>query len=176
MVGRIIYNGRCVSNMHLCVTIAFRDGLRERHDDCHLPQSETTCPSLRIKAPNYIGMNKGPANLYRPSWASAIPPTCGIVAARFLPHGIAPSLVALAKAMPSRNSGISRRSACPRATLLGLAFVQVILNISQGLSGMPRCVCHLRQPLPESITSIRRGAAWIEMYLPRFVGSKGRIR
>jgi hypothetical protein len=37
---------------------------------------------------------------------------------------------------------------------------------------MPRCVCHLRQPLPESITSIRRGAALIEMYIPRFVGNR----
>ena len=77
-----------------------------------------------------------------------------------------------AKCSPSRNSRISRRSAYPCATLLGLAFVQVILNISQGLSGMPRCVCHLRQPLPESITSIRRGSALIEMYIPRLFAIK----
>ena len=50
MVSRIIYNGNRVSNMHLCVTIAFQDRLRSRRDDCHLRQSETPCPSLRIKA------------------------------------------------------------------------------------------------------------------------------
>src|SRR6202049_1347611 len=64
MVSRIIYNGSRVSNMHLCVTIAFQDRLRRRRDDCHLPQLGTPCPSLRIKAPNYIGMNKAPENLY----------------------------------------------------------------------------------------------------------------
>src|SRR5258708_11952143 len=83
MVSRIIYNGSRVSNMHLCVTIAFQDRLLSRRDDCHLTQSETPCPSLRIKAPNYIGMNKAPENLYCSSWASAIPLTCGIAAARF---------------------------------------------------------------------------------------------
>src|SRR6266480_5261228 len=35
MVSRIIYNGSRVSNMHLCVTIAFQDRLRSRRDDCH---------------------------------------------------------------------------------------------------------------------------------------------
>src|SRR5580692_845699 len=101
MVSRIIYNGDRVSNMHLCVTIAFQDRLLSRRDDCQLLQSETTCPSLRIKAPDYIGMNKAPENLFCSLWASAIRPTCGIAAARFLPHGIARSLsiiVALAKA------------------------------------------------------------------------------
>jgi hypothetical protein len=78
--------------MHLCVTIAFQDRLRSRRDDCHLPQSETPCRSLRIKAPNYIGMNKAPENLYCSSWASAIPPKCGIAAARLSPTVIAPSL------------------------------------------------------------------------------------
>src|SRR5467141_4418595 len=39
--------------MHLCVTIAFQDRLRSRRDDCHLPQSETPCPSLRIRAKLY---------------------------------------------------------------------------------------------------------------------------
>ena len=78
--------------MHLCVTIVFPDRLSSRGDDCHLPQSETPGHSLRIKAPNYIGTNKAQENLYCSSWASAIPPTCGIAVARFSPTVIAPSL------------------------------------------------------------------------------------
>jgi hypothetical protein len=48
------------------VTIAVYDLLPGGPDGNHVPQPEAPCPSLKIKAPRYIEMNKAPANASHP--------------------------------------------------------------------------------------------------------------